>query len=74
MKREPAITIGAVSAAVAAILALLTAFGVPLDDAQEKAILGVVAALGPIVTGLLIRRKVTPAGTVTITEPEGDRG
>ena len=61
MKNEPAITVGSVSAAVAAILALLVAFGVPLDDAQQKAILGVVAAAGPIVAALITRNFVSPA-------------
>ena len=61
MKNEPAITVGSVSAAVAAVLALLVAFGVPLDDAQQKAILGVVAAAGPIVAALITRRFVSPA-------------
>ena len=70
MRKEPAITVGTVSAAVAAVLTLLVAFGIDVTEEQQTAILGVVAALGPIVTGLLIRRKVTPAGTVTITEPE----
>jgi len=60
MKREPAITVGTISAAVAAVLALLVAFGIPVTDDQQTAILGVVAALGPIVTGLIVRRKVTP--------------
>ena len=61
MKKEPAITIGTISAAVAAVLALLVAFGIPVTDDQQTAILGVVAALGPIVTGLIVRRKVSPA-------------
>jgi len=61
VKKEPAITIGTISAAVAAVLALLVAFGIPVTDDQQTAILGVVAALGPIVTGLIVRRKVSPA-------------
>lgn len=67
MKREPAITVGAISAAVAAVLALLVAFGIPVTEEQQTAILGVVAAIGPIVTGLLIRRKVSPA----VKNPDG---
>ena len=61
MKREPAITVGTISAAVAAVLTLLVAFGLDITEEQQTAILGVVAALGPIITGLLIRRRVTPA-------------
>ncbi len=67
MKREPAITVGTISAAVAAILTLLVAFGLDITEEQQTAILGVVAAVGPIVTGLLIRRKVSPV------EVPGDR-
>lgn len=63
MKREPAITVGTISAAVAAILALLVAFGLDVTEEQQTAILGVVAAIGPLVAGLLIRHKVTPVKT-----------
>ena len=62
MKKEPAITVGTISAAVAAVLALLVSFGIPVTEDQQTAILGVVAALGPIVTGLIVRKKVSPAG------------
>src|SRR5699024_4261544 len=34
MKKEPAITIGTISAAVAAVLALITAFGIPVTEEQ----------------------------------------
>ena len=60
MKNEPAITIGTITAAVAAVLALLIAFGVDLTDEQTAAILGLVAAVGPIVAAILTRRRVTP--------------
>ena len=58
--REPAVVIGTVSGIVAAILALIIAFGGSLSDDQQAAIMGVVAALAPIVSGILTRRKVTP--------------
>lgn len=60
MKREPVLTIGSVAALVAAILALLVAFGANLTDVQTQAILAVIAAAGPVVAALLARRKVTP--------------
>src|SRR5699024_10918723 len=60
MKREPAITVGTVSAAVAAVLTLLVAFGLDITEEQQTAILGVVATIGPLVAGLLIHRRVTP--------------
>lgn len=61
MSKEPAITIGLIGTAAASVLALLVAFGVPLDPEQQKAILGVVAALGPIIAAVITRRFVSPA-------------
>lgn len=61
---EPAITIGGVSAGIAAIIALLVAFGIPITEDQQIAILGVVAAVGPIVTAIITRRFVVPTGAV----------
>lgn len=58
MRTEPAVATGTAAALVAAILALLVAFGVDLSPDQEKAILGVVAILGPLVSSWLIRRNV----------------
>ena len=60
-EREPAVVIGTVTAAVAAVLALLIAFGVDLTQDQQVAILGVIAGVGPLVSAVLTRRKVTPA-------------
>lgn len=57
---EPAVIVGAISAVVASILVLLVAFGFDITPDQTAAILGVVAAVGPIVAALVIRRKVTP--------------
>lgn len=65
MKNEPAITIGGISAAVGAFIALCVAFGVPLTEDQQGAILGVVAALGPIIAAVITRRFVSPAAANT---------
>ena len=65
MKNEPAITIGTISAAVSAVIALLVAFGVPLTEDQQIAILGVVASLGPIVAAVITRNFVSPAAKNT---------
>lgn len=62
MSREPAAVIGVITGLAVAIVGLLVAFGVDLTDDQQKAILGVVAAVAPIVAAVLIRRKVTPVG------------
>lgn len=64
MSKEPAITIGTVSAAVAAIIGLAVAFGAPITEDQQIAILGVVAAVGPIVAAVLIRHVVTPVSKI----------
>lgn len=61
MKREPVLTVGGIGAAAAAILALLVAFGVPLTDDQQTAILGVVAVAAPVIVAVIARRFVTPA-------------
>jgi ABC-type Fe3+-siderophore transport system permease subunit len=60
MNTEPAVTIGSIVALVGAVLTLLVVFGVEITDAQQKAIIAVVTVGGPILAGLLIRRKVTP--------------
>lgn len=61
---EPAVTIGAISAAVAAVLACLISFGVPLTEGQTTALLGVVAAAGSLITGIVVRQYVTPVSTL----------
>ncbi|HCS2945681.1 TPA: hypothetical protein OQU49_004275 [Shigella flexneri] len=60
MSKEPAITIGSISAGVGAVIALCVAFGVPLTEDQQIAILGVVAAMGPIIAAVITRRFVSP--------------
>lgn len=65
--REPAAVIGAVGTAVASVVALVVAFGVDLTGEQQAAILGVVAGVGPLVVGLLIRPKVSAVSTTVAT-------
>lgn len=60
MNREPVVTVASITAAVAALIGLLIAFGVDLSDDQQKAILAVVAVAGPLVAGIVSRSKVTP--------------
>jgi hypothetical protein len=62
VKNEPAVTIGGLTAAAAALIAVALAFGVPLTDGQQAAILGAVAVVGPLVAAFLTRARVTPAG------------
>jgi hypothetical protein len=63
-KSEPLITIGAIIAAVAAVLALLVSFKVPIDERQHDAILGAIVVIAPIVTALWGRAKVYSPRTV----------
>jgi hypothetical protein len=60
MKNEPVLTVAAIQSALAAVIALVVAFGVTLTDTQTAAILGAWAAVGPIAFGVLTRSKVTP--------------
>lgn len=69
---EPALTIGSVGAAVAALVALLVAFGVPISQEQTVAILGVVASVGPLLAAVLIRRKVWSPASLAALVPEHD--
>ncbi|MBM0275313.1 hypothetical protein [Micromonospora tarensis] len=62
---EPLFTVGALTAAVTAVLALLVAFGLPVSDDQQAAILGVVAVAGPLVVAALARGRVYAPATVS---------
>jgi hypothetical protein len=61
MNREPLLTIGTITSVLAAALALIVAFGVPLTDGQVQALLGLAAALAPVAVALFARSRVTPA-------------
>lgn len=63
MYKEPAAIVGAATGVVTAVLAIVVAFGVDLSDDQQKAILGIVAAVAPIVAGIVIRGKVFSPAT-----------
>lgn len=63
-KNEPLITVASVTAVITAVVGLLVAFGVPLTDEQQTAILAVVAAVAPLAVGLVARQLVTPNGKV----------
>lgn len=69
MNREPVLTVASITSLVAAVIALLVAFGLPLTNDQQNAILGVVALASPLVVAAFSRPKVTP-----IASPRGERG
>lgn len=60
MSNEPLITIGGIIAIAASLIALLRAFGVPINSEQQQAIDQFLIAAGPIVVALWARRHVTP--------------
>lgn len=60
VQAEPAVTLGSVTALVTALLALAASFGLHLSAEQRAAILTVAGIVGPLVSGFLTRRKVTP--------------
>lgn len=63
MKNEPVVTVATITALVAALIALVVAFGVPLTEDQKTAILSLVTVAAPIVVAVVARRHVTPART-----------
>lgn len=63
---EPLAPIAIIVGALIGVLALLTAFGLELSKEQLAAILGIPAALGPLVVWLVGRLKVTPTANVAV--------
>lgn len=61
---DPSGLFGTAGTLVAAVIALLVAFGVPLTPDQTQAILGVLAAAGPAVVAWRIRRHAYAPETV----------
>lgn len=61
---EPALTVGAVTGFVTALLGLAVAFGLPVTDGQQAAILGITATLAPLVAAWFIRSRVYAPATV----------
>lgn len=62
--REPAVSIGSITALVSAVLALIVVLGVTLPEGFEAALIGVITAAGPIIAGIVIRSRVTPVQDV----------
>ena len=64
MKNEPLVTVASLTSLLVAVLALLVAFGAPLDEEQQTAILGVAAVVAPLVVAAVARAQVTPSANV----------
>lgn len=62
--KEPLLTVASATAVTVAVLACLVSFGIRLDDDQQAAVLGLVAALAPFVVALVARRSVWAPRTV----------
>jgi nitrate/nitrite transporter NarK len=62
---EPLFTVGSITAGVTAVIAVLVAFGLPISDGQQSAILGVVAVAAPLAVAALARRRVYAPATVS---------
>lgn len=60
MKTEPLFTVATITAAATAVLALLVAFGVELNDEKTAAIMSCVAVVAPLIVAGIARGKVTP--------------
>jgi hypothetical protein len=63
-KTEPLVSVGTITAAGAALLALVAAFGLRLNDDQQAAVLGILAVVAPIIVAWWGRRKVYSPSTV----------
>lgn len=72
MKREPLITTATITGLVAAVIALVVAFGVDLSDEKQTAILGVVSVIAPLIVAAFVRGQVTPTSSVVAQrDPDG---
>ncbi|MDQ3540481.1 MAG: hypothetical protein M3440_07310 [Chloroflexota bacterium] len=75
MNTEPARLIASITGGVAALIALLVAFGVDLTEDQKTAILGIVAVAAPIIAGLFIRQNVfSPASAQKLADTQYQAG
>ncbi len=61
---EPLLSVGAITAAATAVVALLVAVGLPISGELRAAILGLVAVVAPLVVARVGRRRVYAPATV----------
>ncbi|MFI2663750.1 hypothetical protein [Micromonospora carbonacea] len=61
---EPLFTVGTITAAATAVIAVLIAFGLPLSAEQQTALLGLVAVLAPLAVAMIGRGRVYSPATV----------
>lgn len=70
-KNQPVLTATVVTTTVAAVLTLLTAFGIPLTDEQTGAINGLIAVLAPVIVGIIAIRTSTSDNKIVEVEDGG---
>jgi hypothetical protein len=71
LTEQPAVTLGLITTAVTSVIAALVAFGINLTPVQQVAILGIIAGVGPILVGLIVRPHVTPSALVAVKVKPG---
>lgn len=64
MKKEPAQIVGIITGIVTAVIALAIAYGADISEDQKAAILGMVAALAPVISGIVTRSQVFAPSSV----------
>lgn len=64
MQNEPLAIINSITAAVSAVLSAVVAFGLPVTDTQQNAIIAALAAVGVVVSTILARNRVFAPSTV----------
>jgi hypothetical protein len=61
---EPVLSVGTVTAVVAAALGLLVALGLDISDDVQTQLLGLIAVAAPVVAAFVARRKVKPVADI----------
>lgn len=61
---EPILTTASITALVVAVIAVLVAFGIPLTQEQQTAIIALVGVVAPFVVWAIARRFTTPTKNV----------
>lgn len=69
MNREPLLTKASWVALVTAVIAVAVAFGLPLSDEQQKALIALAGVLAPVAAAVWARGQVTP-----VADPRDDDG
>lgn len=72
---EPLVTVGTIVAITTAIIAVLVSFTVPINDAQQTAIIGMVAVIAPFIVAFFGRSRVfSPRTVVRLLREQAQRG